>query len=132
LSIKQRCYNPKNSDYKLYGARGINVCDRWINSFNNFKEDMGAPPNKLYSIDRINNNGNYEPTNCKWSTRSEQNYNQRVRSDNKLGIRGIMFDKFRNKYRVHIVISGKQKYLGRFENLEEAKLARTEGEKRYI
>jgi hypothetical protein len=76
-SMKQRCNNPNMSNYKYYGGRGIKVCDRWINSYNNFLEDMGMKPGPEYSIDRINNDGDYEPSNCKWSTASEQIKNRR-------------------------------------------------------
>lgn len=74
--MKQRCLNPNNPKYDLYGGRGITVCERWLNSFENFLEDMGERPNET-SIDRINNDGNYEPLNCKWSTIEEQNNNRR-------------------------------------------------------
>ena len=74
--MKQRCQNPNNDRYKDYGGRGIKVCSRWQN-FRNFFEDMGKKPGSEYSIDRINNNGNYEPNNCKWSTSKEQANNSR-------------------------------------------------------
>lgn len=67
-----RCCNKTDSHYKYYGGRGITVCDRWKDSFDDFYEDMGKRPSKEYSIDRIDVNGNYEPDNCKWSTRIEQ------------------------------------------------------------
>jgi hypothetical protein len=70
-----RCNNDKSSAYPAYGGRGITVCDRWMN-FENFLSDMGAPPDGC-SIDRIDNDGNYEPKNCKWSTVKEQNRNTR-------------------------------------------------------
>ena len=75
--IKDRCYNINSESYNYYGGRGITVCDRWINSFENFLEDMGRKPSKLHSIDRIDNDGNYEISNCKWSTKSEQVRNRR-------------------------------------------------------
>jgi hypothetical protein len=72
----QRCNNPNSDRYKYYGARGIIVCERWLHSFENFLADMGERPPKR-SIDRINNNGNYEPGNCRWATQSEQVRNSR-------------------------------------------------------
>jgi hypothetical protein len=74
--VIQRCTNPKSSAWKWYGARGITVCDRWRYSFSAFLEDMGERPEGL-SIDRIDNDGNYEPGNCRWATKSQQNANRR-------------------------------------------------------
>lgn len=71
----QRCTNPKNKKYPRYGARGIKVCERWM-QFENFYADMGPRPSGDYSIERIDNNGNYEPGNTKWATKSEQNHNK--------------------------------------------------------
>jgi hypothetical protein len=71
----QRCFNPNIEKYKNYGGRGITVCERWLD-FENFLSDMGEPP-KGYSLDRIDNFGNYEPDNCKWSTQEQQQNNKR-------------------------------------------------------
>lgn len=75
-SMKDRCYNPKADSYKYYGGRGIKVCERWINSFENFYEDMGARPSKKHSIERDRVNGDYEPSNCRWATQTEQSRNK--------------------------------------------------------
>ena len=71
-----RCRNPKTAGYADYGGRGIKVCERW-HSFENFYADMGERPSKKHSIDRINNDGNYEPGNCRWATIYEQLDNRR-------------------------------------------------------
>lgn len=77
FSMKQRCYNKNYNYYKIYGGRGIIVCDRWLNSFENFFSDMGCKPSKKHSLDRKEVNGNYEPSNCRWATPTEQANNKR-------------------------------------------------------
>lgn len=75
-TMRQRCNNPNSSSYSDYGARGIKICERW-NDFVLFLEDMGKRPNSLHSIERVNNNGNYEPSNCVWATQLAQANNKR-------------------------------------------------------
>lgn len=75
-NMKYRCNNPNANRWKSYGGRGIKVCDEWSNSFATFLKDMGPRPSPRHSLDRIDVNGMYEPSNCKWSTHKEQNNNR--------------------------------------------------------
>lgn len=84
--MKNRCYNSKHEGYGRYGGRGITVCERWRTSFANFLADMGPRPSSNHSIDRTNNNGNYDPANCRWATLVEQCNN--TRDNHKLTFNG--------------------------------------------
>lgn len=77
IGIKQRCYDSNHRNFTNYGGRGIKICDRWRENYEQFLADMGRRPSAKHSIDRIDVNGNYEPGNCRWATSSEQRRNQR-------------------------------------------------------
>jgi hypothetical protein len=78
-SMIQRCTNPHDSSYPRYGGRGIKVCSEWLKSYEQFRKDMGRKPKpySFYSLDRLDNNGNYEPGNCRWATVLQQANNKR-------------------------------------------------------
>ena len=123
-SIKARCYNPKRKDYNNYGGRGITICKEWFcfDAFKNWALENGYK--EKLSIDRINNDGNYEPNNCRLANRNTQSTNQRMKKNNKTGFTGISWDKNKNKFRARISQNYKFIHLGYFINIKDAVFAR--------
>lgn len=119
----QRCYYKDNKHYKDYGGRGIKVCDRWLNSFALFVEDMGEKPYN-YTLDRIDVDGNYEPSNCRWTDMYTQALNRRYTP----GLSGHKYIKKikSGKYHVVIYVNQTRILVGTFETIEEAIAKRDE------
>jgi hypothetical protein len=130
-NMRERCNNPNRERYKDWGGRGIRICDEW-NDFKTFYEwgmsngyDETAPRGKC-TLDRINNDGNYEPGNCRWANMVEQNRNQRLDSRNESGCAGVYWDKRNKRWAARISIS-----LGDFKNVNDAVVARKAAEEKY-
>lgn len=129
-AMKRRCGLKTTVYWKNYGGRGIKVCDRWLD-FNNFYVDMGLRPSKNHSLDRIDVNGDYEPSNCRWATNAEQNQNRRLSIKNTTGHRGVVCDKRSNKWIANISNNNERIYLGTYSDKESAIQARKEAEIKY-
>lgn len=130
--MKQRCINPNHPKFKYYGGRGIEVCERWLeeNGYNNFLKDMGERPDN-FTLDRIDNNGNYEPSNCRWVPMSIQSLNKRPTINSKSGVKGVLWDKQKHKWYVQITTQGKKRKLGYHDTMDRAIEVRREAELKY-
>lgn len=128
-AMLDRCKNPDNKYYSYYGGRGIRVTKRWqgLNGFANFVKDMGERPEGL-TLERIDNGRGYSPTNCKWATHSDQQYNQRIPVTNTSGCKGVSLFKATGKWQAYMHINRKRQHLGYYETMEEAVKARREAE----
>ena len=123
-NMEHRCNNPRHRAFEDYGGRGISVCEEWINNVGAFASWAIAHGwKKGLFIDRINNDGNYEPDNCRFVTRQINQCNQRLlRKNNTSGYRGVHWNKQRKKWKVIISINGKMKFLGYFDSPKLAAL----------
>lgn len=125
--FKHRCYNPNDKGYKNYGGRGISVCKEWRTDFMAFYTwAMDNGYSDELTIDRIDNDGNYEPSNCRWATRQEQSINQRMQKNNTSGYTGIQYIKHINKWGAIISYKRKTYYIGYYTSIEEALQVRNE------
>lgn len=118
-SMKSRCLHVSNPEYFRYGGAGITICDRWLESFDNFLEDMGERPEGL-TIDRVDPQGNYEPNNCRWATANEQSYNQGLSKRNTSGVAGVYWEEKCKKWRVRIQKDNKLLANDYFEDYDTA------------
>ena len=124
-SIVQRCTNPNDKKYKYYGGRGIVICDGWRNDFKAFYDwclDNGY--DEKLELDREDNDGNYEPSNCRFITHRKNSLNQGVREDNSSGYRGVGFVRGRDKWLSYLDIDGGRVFQKSFKTKQEAIEAR--------
>lgn len=116
--MKQRCYNPNEPSYRYCGAKGVRVCDRWLNSFKNFLTDMGERP-PGYQLDRIDNDKGYSPDNCRWVTQKQNLMNKKKYPRNKSGYKGVSPYKGGKSWRAIIAKDGKDYYIGNYFKTKE-------------
>lgn len=132
-SMITRCTNPNRESYKNYGGRGIKICERWRSSYTSFLEDMGRrpEPKEEFSLERKDVDGDYSPENCVWADITTQARNHRKQRNNTSGHIGVSFHKGIQKWTAQITVSKKQKYLGSFEDIEDAIITRKKAEEKY-
>lgn len=127
LHMIERCTNPKAPQYLNYGGRGIEVCSRWMDSFDNFLKDMGEPESDQF-LDRIDVNEGYYPENCRWTSIENHAFNKRILKTNTSGKSGVSLHKGTGKWCARINKNGKRVSLGYFDTFEEALLVREKAE----
>jgi hypothetical protein len=122
MMMKARCLNPNHKAYPDYGGRGITICQEWVDSFNQFYRDMGSRPTDT-TLDRRDGNGNYEPSNCQWSTRDVQSWNRRKTKRNNSGYIGVSKETRGGKWLAQMYIYNVNTRLGLFDTPEDAAIA---------
>ena len=122
-AMKARCCKPSSPDYSRYGGRGITVCDRWLNSYQSFLEDMGERPLGL-TLDRIDTNGNYQPDNCRWANNSQQMLSRRFFTAKPRTSNPYVYQRGPNCFRVMLQITSKNQHRMHFKTREEAEAHR--------
>jgi hypothetical protein len=125
-AMRRRCTDKNYWNYRRYGGRGVSIDPAWT-TFAGFLADMGARPSGT-SIDRIDNDGDYNAANCRWATWGQQMQNKGIRKDNTSGVAGVYWHKLRQKWVVRIQVDGKTMHLGQFSELGSAAAARKAGE----
>ena len=121
--IKRRTLNPKHKSYQNYGGRGITICEEWLDIHNFYNWALSNGYSDELSIDRIDNDGNYCPENCRWVTPTIQIRNQRIRKNNTSGYKGVCYRKGNNIYTAQIGVNKNYIYLGSFLTAVEAGVA---------
>lgn len=130
-AMKARCLNKKDRSYQNYGGRGVSVCDDWVKSFDSFYIWASPLYQEGLSIDRIDNDGEYSPDNCRFTTRTVNAINRRTFKNSKTGLKGVVRIERKRKpafLRALITVKGKRIYLGQFDNIFEAAAARIRAE----
>jgi hypothetical protein len=127
VNVKTRCNNPKSTSYNYYGARGVKVCERW-NNFALFLEDMGEKPSPRHSLDRIDVNGDYEPSNCRWTDWHTQAANRRNSSDSV----GVSWDKKGRVWIAFLMVNKKPVLHKQFKTKSDAIKARKKAELSFL
>lgn len=127
-----RCTHESASHYDRYGERGVSVCQEWIDSFESFADwSIANGYSETLEIDRIDNNGNYSPENCRWVSHMENSRNRNTRKTSKSGVSGVMFREDIQKWRVSIGVNYKRINIGNFDSFEDAVDARKKAEQKY-